>query len=163
MTTNIHSGDRDVFHQVEQFLFHEADLLDRRDYEAWLDLCSPDINYFIPIGDSDRSLEVGIVNDSFSRLKERVLRLKSGFAYSQEPASKVVHLISNVRIVENSADKITVASNQLIVEVRRSVQNMYAGHYEHDLTPVGDSFQITRKDIHLIESDLALGNLTFLI
>lgn len=36
-------------YQVEQFLYHEADLLDRRSYREWFALVDEDIHYWMPL------------------------------------------------------------------------------------------------------------------
>jgi len=48
-TTPSTMADLLVQHEVEQWLYHEAALLDARDYDAWLGLLSPAIRYFIPL------------------------------------------------------------------------------------------------------------------
>ena len=35
--------------EIEDFLYEEADLLDRREFEAWLDLLADDLSYFMPM------------------------------------------------------------------------------------------------------------------
>lgn len=37
---------RDVRDQIEAFLFDEADLLDRDEFDGWLDLMAPEVHYF---------------------------------------------------------------------------------------------------------------------
>ena len=36
-------------HQVEQFYNHEAELLDTRQFAAWLDLLTEDVRYWMPV------------------------------------------------------------------------------------------------------------------
>lgn len=150
---------------VAAFLYREAELLDARRFEEWLALYADDATYWIPQGpDADPRVDVQLVLDDRRRLHERVLRLSSGHAYSQDPASRTVHLISNVRIAEQEGDAVTVASAQLITEVRRNRQAHYAGHVRHELVPgAGGSWLIRRKEIRLVNSDVPLGNVTFLI
>ena len=38
----------EVVHEVQQFLFFEARLLDEERYEEWLGLMTPDIRYWMP-------------------------------------------------------------------------------------------------------------------
>ena len=40
-------------HEVEQFLYHEARLLDRRQFNEWYDLFAEDGTYFVPSMDAD--------------------------------------------------------------------------------------------------------------
>jgi 3-phenylpropionate/cinnamic acid dioxygenase small subunit len=74
-----------------------------------------------------------------------------------------VHVIGNVRVLGHGAELVTVASNQVISEVRRGRQNLYTGLVEHDLRPVDAGYEIARKELRLVNSELPLGNLTFLL
>ena len=35
--------------ETEEFLYHEAELLDERCYEAWLELLADDVRYWMPM------------------------------------------------------------------------------------------------------------------
>ncbi|GAA4738290.1 aromatic-ring-hydroxylating dioxygenase subunit beta [Nocardioides endophyticus] len=152
-----------VQEQVEQFLFHEVALLDHRDWDTWLELYADDATYSIPQGDPDHARKVSIVFDDKRRLVERVIRLKSGFAYSQEPSSITVHLVGNVMVVKADEASIQVASSLMVTEVRRGRQTVYAALVSHTLRPSGDSFLIAGKEIRLANSEVPLGNLTFIV
>jgi 3-phenylpropionate/cinnamic acid dioxygenase small subunit len=71
--------------------------------------------------------------------------------------------VGNVRIVGEVEGDLEVASNLVLAEVRRARENVYAGKVVHRLIPTGDSFKVRRKTIRLINSDVPLSNLTFLI
>ena len=47
-----------LHYQVEQFLFHEASLLDARQYHDWLALLAEDIHYWMPIRRTTTSREI---------------------------------------------------------------------------------------------------------
>lgn len=162
------SQDPALLADVAAFLFHEAELLDRLELHEWLELYTDDAVYWIPQGpEGDPHRDVQLLLDDRRRMHERVLRLTSGFAYSQDPASRTVHLVGNVRLAA-SADveppALDVASVQLITEVRRNRQLQYAGHVRHVLVPDdGGAWRIRRKEVRLANGDLPLGNVTFLI
>jgi benzoate/toluate 1,2-dioxygenase subunit beta len=146
------------------FLYHEAALLDERRYEEWLELFTDDAVYWVPQGDEPDPLrQVSLVYDDRRRLHERVLRLTGGFAFSQDPPSRTCHIVGNVRTGSNGGEELELSSNLLVAEVRRDVQNLYAARVEHTLVPAGDAFRIRRKLIRLVNSDVPLGNVTFLI
>lgn len=149
----------------EQFLYYEASLLDRRAHEEWLALYTDDAEYWVPQRDGDDpTRDVSIVFDDWSRLHGRVVRLSSGFAYSQEPPSRTSRLIGNVRVKDDGADGLVeVEASMIIVEVRRGTQKVYAGATEHFLRPAADSFLIRRKVVRLVNGDLPLGNVSFLL
>lgn len=149
----------------EELLYREAELLDARDLEAWLDLYTDDAVYWIPQGDAaDPLREVSIIYDDRRRMHERVLRLASGFAYSQDPPSTTCHLVGNVLARPGEDDgELRVTSKLIVSEVRRATQNIYAGSVEHLLVPAGEELRIRRKTVRLANSDTPLGNVTFLI
>jgi 3-phenylpropionate/cinnamic acid dioxygenase small subunit len=148
----------------EEFLYLEATLLDERRYEEWLELYADDAVYWVPQGEAtDPVHHVSIAYDDRRRLRERVLRLQSGFAYSQDPPSRTCHLVGNVRVLSGAGEPLGVASNLIVTEFRRERQNIYAAHVEHLLVREQEGYRISRKTIRLVNSEMALGNLTFLI
>lgn len=151
--------------RVENFLFHEARLLDERDFTAWLALFAQDGTYWVPgVHDhADPMEEVSIVYDRISMLRERVWRLESGLAYAQEPPSRTVHVLGNVEIPGQGGDEITVRSNLVVAEFRRERQLVYAGRCLHRLRSTGEGFVITLKKVCLVNNDGHLGNLSFLL
>ena len=104
---------------VAAFLYHEAELLDLYALEEWLALYAEDATYWIPQGgrESDPRFEVQLMLDDRRRLRERVLRISGGHAYSQDPRSSTVHLIGNVRIAGEEEGALDVRSVQLITEL----------------------------------------------
>jgi benzoate/toluate 1,2-dioxygenase beta subunit len=149
---------------VAAFLFHEAELLDERRFDEWLALYTDDALYHVPQGDEpDPERRVQIAFDDKRRMIERVLRLQSGFAYSQDPPSRTVHLIGNVRIRGEVDGDLDVASSLSVAEVRRGAQRIYYARVVHRLVEGEDGLRIRRKEVHLANSDLPLGNVTFLI
>ena len=149
---------------VADFLYLEAELIDTGRLDEWVALWNDDALYWIPQGDDpDPSQTVSIVYDDHRRLVERVLRLNSGFAYSQDPPSRTTHLVGNVRVTGEADGRIQVGSSLIVAEMRRNTQNLYAGRVEHELTQDGDGFKISRKVVRLVNSDVPLGNVTFLI
>src|SRR5205814_5944535 len=102
---------------VEGFLYHEAQLLDERRFEEWLELFTDDALYWVPEGEEEDPVRrVSIAYDDRRRLHERVLRLQSGFAYAQDPPSRTCHLVGNVRVQEADGE-LDVASSLIVAEV----------------------------------------------
>jgi benzoate/toluate 1,2-dioxygenase beta subunit len=148
----------------EEFLYHEAALLDERRYNDWLELYSDDAIYWIPQGDEpDPSRTVSIAYDDRRRLHERVLRLASGFAHSQDPPSRTCHIVANPRLLSATDQELELTSNLLVAEVRHATQNIYAARVEHRLVRRDETFLIRRKVIWLLNRDVPLGNVTFMI
>jgi 3-phenylpropionate/trans-cinnamate dioxygenase subunit beta len=99
----------ELHHDIEQFLFHEAALLDDWRFRDWLDLLSEDIHYTMrtTVNAQTRDRRRGvqppttwIFNDTYFQLERRVARLETGMAWAEEPPSRTRHCVSNLRVSE---------------------------------------------------------------
>lgn len=158
------ASDASLTLDVAAFLYHEAQLLDRRWFGEWLALFSDDACYWVPIGDADDpSRAVSIVYDDRRRLGERVERLLRGVAPSQLPPSRTSHLVGNVVVEEAAGDDVHVSSRAVVTEYRLGAQQVYAGAVSHALRRQPSGWQIRRKVVRLVNSEAALGNLSLLL
>jgi len=150
--------------RIEDFLFHEAKLIDEHRYDEWLALWTEDCLYWVPCNsdDADPARQAMIIYDNRARLDERIYRLTSGAAWAQQPRSRTRRLISNVEVRETDGGY-AVESNCLIAELRRSRQDIFAARILYTLRPAGDSFRIALKKVLLLNNDEAIDNLTFLV
>ncbi|MGH7966055.1 MAG: aromatic-ring-hydroxylating dioxygenase subunit beta [Candidatus Binatia bacterium] len=151
--------------QIEDFLYREARLMDEHAYDEWLSLWTDDALYWVPSNhdDSDPMREVSIIYDNRVGLENRTTRLKSGTAHAQDPKSRLRRIISNVEVHEEANGEVTVSSNFLLGEIRRSKQDVFLGRTIHRLRPEGGSFKIAYKKVLLLNNDEVIDNLTFLI
>jgi benzoate/toluate 1,2-dioxygenase beta subunit len=151
--------------KVERFLYREARLMDENAYDEWLSLWTDDALYWVPCNrdDSDPTREISAVYDDRARLQGRIDRLKSGVAFAQEPKSRMRRLISNIEIEEAPNGDLIVRSNFILVELRRSKQDVFAGRTIHRLRPEGDGLRISHKKVLLVNNDEVIDNLTFLV
>jgi 3-phenylpropionate/cinnamic acid dioxygenase small subunit len=155
-------SDRDL---IEGFLYREARLIDENAYDEWLSLWTDDAIYSVPCNsdDADPSLQVMIVYDDRRMLEDRIMRLKSGFARSQQSFSRMRRLISNVEFSSSSDGAYIAHSNFILAELRRSRQTIFSGHTIHTLRAAGGSFKIAAKTVLLLNDDEPIENLTFLV
>ncbi|WP_246985336.1 aromatic-ring-hydroxylating dioxygenase subunit beta [Halorientalis marina] len=165
--------DVETQHRVEQFLYREADLLDTFALEEWLDLLDEDITLTVPVRTardpgSERpefSDESNYLREDYEMIRERVGRLEKEYAWSENPRSRVRHVIGNVQVREAGEEELTVANNQ---HVFRS----YGDTADHDLISAqrrtvlrpadgGDAdFTIGDRTVYLDHSILNTKNLT---
>lgn len=152
-------------HQVESFLYREARLMDEHQYDAWLSLWTDDALYWVPSNrdDSDPMREMSLIYVDRQGLEERIVMLKSGDQWSQEPKSRLRRIVSNVEFEAEENGEVTVYANFDLTEFRRGRQEIYAGRTIHTLRPAGDSFKIAYKKVLLVRNDDYLHNLTFLL
>src|SRR5688500_18927694 len=95
------SGPLDL-HRCEQFLMHEARLLDESKFDDWLALFTADAWYWVPSEpDQDNPHDtVSLIYDDRRLLETRVRRLASPRLYSQEPRSRCSRMVANPTIAE---------------------------------------------------------------
>lgn len=151
--------------QVEEFLYREARLLDDGRFQEWLELFDDEAVYWVPYKhqDADPRRDVSIIYDDRARMGERVQRLLSGNAHSQDPPSVTRRIVGNVEIESEEDGRITVSSNFIIAEFRHDQQNVYAGRYEHEIDTSGAQWRIRRKKVELVNSTQPQGNLSFML
>lgn len=151
--------------KVEQFIYREARLMDENRYDEWLALWTDDALYWVPCGrdDIDPKREVSLIYDDRTRLGTRITRLKSGVAHAQDPKSRMRRVISNIEIEEGANGEVTAEANFMLAELRRGVQDIFAGRTIYRLRPDHDGFKLAYKKVLLVNNDEYIDNLTFLI
>jgi benzoate/toluate 1,2-dioxygenase subunit beta len=152
--------------RLAAFLYHEADLMDAHRYADWEALWDDDGVYWVPVKpvDYDPARHVSIIYEDRGGIRVRVERLISGLAYTQDPKSQLRRVVSNVRLVGESAGAVEVASNFVLLEYRQGRWTTWAGRSDHRLRPGGEAgFRIARKKVLLVGCDTDLPPLQFLI
>ena len=124
--------------ECEDFLIHEARLLDDARFDEWLALFTDKAHYWVPSEPNQQSPldTVSLMYDDRRLLETRVRRLASPRIYSQEPRSRTSRIVTNVTVEGANAGETLVRSKFTIVEYRREEQRLFAGTYFHTL--VGD-------------------------
>jgi len=153
---------------VEDFLYHEAAVLDAWDLDGWLGLLCDDARYLIPPNDvpeGDPDTTLFIIADDIDRIHGRVKRLKSRDAHAEFPPSRTRRLITNVRILEQDATEVTVTANFSVHRFRRGGKGgEYVGKYIYRLRKTGDGFRIAERRAILDAEELGgLGAVSFIL
>ena len=155
-----------VRERVSDFLYQEAELLDSHDYDGWLGLWTTDGIYWIPANedDYDPRLHISIIYDDRNRIEERCIRLSSGVAHSQEPHSRLCHLLGNIQIAEQvDPQSVKVTCKMLVLELRSGTKTVYGARCEYDLVDSDYGYRMRMKKVILIDNDEPLVNLSFLL
>jgi 3-phenylpropionate/cinnamic acid dioxygenase small subunit len=152
-------------HDVEQFLYLEARLLDERRLVEWLDLLADELHYWMPMrrnikfGDWDMEFtsadtEINWFDEGKDILAGRIRQIDTGVHWPEEPVSRFEHLISNVEVVSVDGDEIRVNSkfhcyqNRLQDEV-----NQWVGRREDLFRRDPETkFKIVRRKIILAQN-----------
>lgn len=148
-----------------EFIWMEADLLDQRDYKAWLALWEPAGLYIVPTDSATTDFEnsVNYAYDNAAMRDMRVRRLTSGQSMSASHAATTVRTVSRFRLLDSPADgDLTVRCAQHLVEYKFGKHRTYAADVTWDIRPEGSSMRIVRKIVRLANSGDALAGITFL-
>ena len=145
--------------ELEQFLIHEARLLDERRFREWMELFADDGTYWVPAVPDQKSPfdQASLFYDDRDLMKTRIERLEHPRIHVQTPPSRTAHLVGNVVVdaADDAAGEYLVGSTVIIVEYREDRQRLFAGRQQHRLRRDGGSFRIVQKRVDLINCDSA--------
>ncbi|TMH43156.1 MAG: hypothetical protein E6H54_12405 [Betaproteobacteria bacterium] len=152
--------------EVEDFLYHEAALLDAWRLDEWLALLTDDATYRVPSNDqpeSDPKAALFTIADDMRRMRARVARLKDPHAHAESPRSRTRRLISNVRIVEQAP--LRVEANFVVYRYRGNEDvRTYVGRYRYTLVRQDGGLRIKAREAILDAMELAsLGTVSFIL
>jgi benzoate/toluate 1,2-dioxygenase beta subunit len=149
---------------VEEFLYHEARLLDTGQLEAWLELFTDDATYWLPLErDQKDPLETSsIIHDDRTLLELRVKQARHPRAHARLPLARTVHQVGNVVVAGEENGALTVNSTLQLVEWRQEKQRIWGALVEHRLRRAGESFKIARKRVDLVNSEGELDGIAIL-
>lgn len=154
MTAQLH-------HQVEQFLYHMAELCDAQDWDAYLDLFSEDSEFHLPQWDSEHVYTTDpkkgmslIYYPNRGGLEDRVFRLRTGKAASTIPMPRTVHLINNLRLQTLPNGDLQARVNWHTLFHRLQVSEQFFGYATYTLRPDGERWKISRKHVVLLNDTI---------
>lgn len=174
MDTHQENADLDrllLRHAVEQFFAMEAELLDNRRFEDWLELLDDDLHYWMPLvrnrafGEWEGELtaagaDLNWFDEGKFELEQRVKQIMTGLHWAEEPISRTSHLISNLQ-VEEDADGITAKCRFLLHRSRNETEtDTFVGKRHDRLKRVPGGFKIVERQIFLDQNVLLAKNLT---
>ena len=165
-------------YEVEEFLYQEAELLDERHFEDWLDVLTEDVRYWMPIR---RNVKFGELEREFTRegqdinwfdegkdtLTRRVNQILTGVHWAEEPLSRICHTVSNVQVLKatpstSDATEVSVKCRFMIYRNRVDTETDFlVGKREDVLRKDAGQWKIARRKVVLDQSVLLAKNLTF--
>jgi 3-phenylpropionate/cinnamic acid dioxygenase small subunit len=178
-TTVFRTTDLQTQHNVEQFLYAEAELLDQRRYREWIDLFTEDVHYWLPTRmtrtNRERHREIAgkdeaaLIDDDKYFLTGRVRRYTSGISWSEEPPSRTRRLITNIRVAPGTEPgELDVVSNFYVYRSRlERHQDWFIGERFDTLRPAGPDigypYQIASRKIVLEQTTLLAPSLSIFL
>jgi benzoate/toluate 1,2-dioxygenase subunit beta len=158
------SADVERRAELEEFLYHEAWLLDQGRFDEWLELYTDDATYWIPLqaDQSDPLTTSSIVYDDRRLLEVRVRQFQHPRAHARVPVPRTVHQIGNVRVIESDGRDVRVSSTLFLVEFRRERQRVWGALVEHRLRRTDQGLRIAAKRVDLVNSEAELDGIVCL-
>lgn len=155
------SASLELTHALTQTLYREARMLDEERYVEWVNMLAEDLFYHMPGIETryrrDKTDQVSDLrrmayyNDNLTEIKKRLSRLETGTAWSEDPATRYTHIITNIEVELSS-----------IQGEYRVFSNFYAyrnrNEREED-TLIGNRVDIWReagKEFHLVKRQIIL-------
>ena len=151
--------------EIEEFLFDEAQLLDERDFKAWIDTLAEDLRYFMPMefnvkfGDhargefTQRHEHMSWFNEGKWTLNKRVEQILTGVHWAEEPLSRVCRLVSNVQLTALQTSQageleVDVSSRFLIYQNRCEYeQYFFVGDRLDCIRLTAEGWRLARREI----------------
>jgi p-cumate 2,3-dioxygenase subunit beta len=168
MTAPLNATELTTRAQVEDFLYHEAALLDEWRLDAWQELLTDDACYYVPSNDqpqSDHRHALFLIADDRERIRQRIIRVQDPNCHAEYPKSRTRRMIANVRILAVEGDLITVAANFVCYRFRRYERvREYVGAYRYLLRRVDGGFRIKERRVLIDAHELGgLGSVSFIL
>ena len=152
--------------EVEQFIYAEAELLDRWQLDEWLALFTEDAISQIP-SLSDPTLNpkdsLFLLADDAALLKSRVHQLLGGRAWAESPRSKTCRLITNVRARPLDEQTVSACANFHVHKSRHGQSSSFFGEYRYCLKRYAESFRIAERTVILAHDELRQGQIGFIL
>jgi p-cumate 2,3-dioxygenase beta subunit len=157
----------DEHHEVEQFLYREASLLDEWELDAWLEMFTDDAHYFIPatdLRDGQPENTLYLISDDMTRLRSRVSQINRGITWAENPRSRTRRIISNIQVSAESEGIIAVTANFVVNRLRFENVDAYIGRYDHKLVRQNGELKMLERRARLdLEALRPHGKVSFIV
>lgn len=158
----------EIYNEVLQFVYHEAELLDERRHREWLALMADDIRYVVPVrvttahSLSDSALrDMAHLDEDLYSLTKRVERFETEHAWAEDPPSRTRRYITNVRVWQaDRRDEIVVRCNLLLFRSRGDIRepDLISATRTDLLRRAEDGPRLARRTVLLDESVVRMQN-----
>ena len=164
--------------EIEEFFYDEAEKIDSRRFNEWLDMLHDDLRYFMPMRHNvkfglhaereDSREEEGIswFNEDKWTVGKRVEQILTGVHYAEEPLSRTTHMITNVQIVSaapnaSEAEEIRTSCRFLTYLNRVEYETyFFVGKRYDTLRKVDGDWKVLHRKIVLDQNVLQAKNLS---
>ena len=141
---------------IQSFLYREARLLDDKQWEEWLQLYAPDVEFWMPSWDDDGTLvqdperEISLIfYPNRQGLEDRIFRIKTERSSATIPDTRTSHNIANVELEQVDGSRYTVRFNWHTLSHRYHTNYSYFGMSRYVIDFSGPAPKILDKYVVL--------------
>jgi len=142
--------------QIEQLLYRQAELLDRKQWQSYIDLFTDDGHYWMPASPEQTTGEgmPSIFYEDKNLMTVRMRRVQHPDAWSQKPMWGTNHVVGNVVLESDdiASGEIVVRSRFHMMEFRRDTARHFAGSYVHRLVRTADGLRIRLQRVDMVNA-----------
>jgi 3-phenylpropionate/cinnamic acid dioxygenase small subunit len=162
-----------LHHEVERFFNAENELLDSRQFEAWLALLADDLRYWMPLA---RNRPFGDWREEWTRegkdlnwfdegkfeMEQRVRQILTTVHWAEEPVSRTCHMFSNLQVVSQEDNELRTRLRFVVYRNRTETETDFFVGKRNDLLrrQKDGGFKIAAREIFLDQNVLLAKNLT---
>jgi benzoate/toluate 1,2-dioxygenase subunit beta len=151
------NSNHDQLREVEQFLYRQAELLDGKQWNDYIELFADDGLYWMPASPEQVTADgtPAIFNEDRNLMTVRMKRMMHPHAWAQAPMWGTSHLVSNVSIEKANprTGELAVRSRFHLMEFRRDSLRHFAGIYRHQLQRSGDGYRIKLQRVDMVNGE----------
>jgi len=163
----------ELYYEIQRFYAREAWLLDRKQYDEWLDLLTEDVVYRMPVRisrepeDGQEVIEeMGYFEENRESLELRIRRLKTSSAWTEIPAQRTRRFISNLFLESGpTGGEVEVSSAFLLLRSRaedEQVEQIF-GERKDVLRLTESGWKLSRRTIIPDQTVLTVKNLSMFL
>jgi len=157
--------------EICQFLYREARTLDENRFEDWLDMLTEDVAYDMPLtltrerSELDRAYEpeMQYYAENIHSLKMRVARLRTEYAWAEDPPTRTTHMVLNVELEPGEDQSEVLVHSAFLVFANRGPLpdwEKLIGRRVDVLVREGSDWKIRRRTLYLDQATLGANTIS---
>lgn len=139
---------------IELLLYRQAECLDARQWQGFIDLFAPDGIYWMPASPEQTTGDgvPSIFYEDRDLMTVRRKRLEHPHAWSQQTEWGTSHVIGNIVVErhDRQTGDVTVRSRFHLMEFRNDTTRHFAGRYLHHVQATQDGYRIKRQRVDMV-------------
>jgi PAH dioxygenase small subunit len=162
-----------VHNEATDFLYEEAHLLETGEFEDWLLMLDDEVEYIAPVRrtrlrheGSEFDPAMMHFEETIDTLKQRVRRLRTRYAFAEDPPSRTRRLVTNIRVHETDvSNEYAVSSSLLVLRNHRDdpTFHLIAARRDDVLRQHPEGMQLLRRTVLLDSAALPTANLAIFL